>query len=88
MLELDMADDVGVDEAATLVEPDPHMPDIPEVSTTPDGVDIPALCSIPDVVDVPDVDNGADDMSGDSAVLPADMPVAGAEVPSANPPPS
>jgi hypothetical protein len=75
---LDMLDDVGVDDAATLVDPDPHIPDIPEVSSTPEAVDIPELCSIPEVVDIPDVVEGADDMSGDAAVLPADIPVAGA----------
>jgi hypothetical protein len=87
-LMLDMADDVGVDDAATLVEPDPHIPDIPEVSSTPDGVDIPELCSIPEVVDIPDVVDVDDDMSGEAAVLPVDIPVAGGDVPSANPPPS
>ena len=76
VLVVDMADEVGVDDAATLVEPDPHVPNIPEVSSTPDGVDIP------------DVDDGAADMPGEAAVLPADISVAGAEVPSANPPPS
>jgi|SRR5882724_3296768 len=35
--------DVGVDGAATLLDPEPHIPDMPEV------------CSIPEVVDIPDV---------------------------------
>ena len=87
-LVLDMVDDVGVDDAATLVEPDPHIPDIPDVSSTPEEVDIPELCNIPEVVDMPDVADGSVDMLGDAAELPADMPVAGAEVPSTNPPPS
>jgi len=34
---------VGVDDAATLLDPEPHIPDMPEV------------CSIPEVVDIPDV---------------------------------
>ena len=74
---LDMVDDVGVDDAAMLVEPDPHIPDIPDVSSTPEEVDIPELCDIPEVVDMPDVADGS-----------VDIPVAGAEVPGANPPPS
>jgi hypothetical protein len=40
--------DVGVDEEAMLLEPEPHIPDSPEV------------CSIPDVVDIPDVDEVLD----------------------------
>jgi hypothetical protein len=87
-LALGVVDDVGIEDAATLFEPDPHIPDIPDVSITPEGVDIPELCSIPEVADMPDVDDGSDDMPGEAAVLPADMPVAGAEAPSANPPPS
>ena len=87
-LVLDMVDDVGVEDAATLVEPDPHIPDIPDVSSTPEEVDMPELCSIPEVVDIPDVADGSVDMLGEAAVLPADMPVAGAEVPSTSPPPS
>jgi hypothetical protein len=35
--------DVGVEDAATLLEPEPHIPDMPEV------------CSMPEVVDIPDV---------------------------------
>jgi hypothetical protein len=87
-LVLGEVDEVGVEDAATLVEPDPHIPDIPDVSSTPEVVDIPELCSIPEVADIPDVDDGSDDMPNEAAVLPADIPVAGAEVPSANPPPS
>jgi hypothetical protein len=79
---LSMVDDVGVEDAATLVEPDPHIPDIPDVSSTPE------LCSIPEVVGIPDVVDGSTDVPGEAAALPADMPVAGVEVPSANPPPS
>ena len=83
-----MAEDVGVEDAATLVEPDPHIPDIPDVSSTPEGVDSPELCSIPEVADIPDVIDGSEDIPGEAAVLPADIPVAGAVAPSANPPPS
>jgi hypothetical protein len=88
-LVLDMVDDeLGVEDAVMLVEPDPHIPDIPDVSSTPEEVDIPELCSIPEVVDIPDVVDGSIEMLGEAAVLPADMPVAGADVPSVNPPPS
>jgi hypothetical protein len=68
-------DEVGADDAATLLEPEPHMPDIPDVSSTPEGVDMPELCSMPELVDMPDVAEG-------------DVPVAGIELPAAVPPPS
>jgi len=88
-LVLNMVDDaLGVEDAVMLVEPDPHIPDIPDVSSTPEEVDIPELCSIPEVVDIPDIDDGSVDMLGEAAVSPADMPVAGADVASVNPPPS
>jgi hypothetical protein len=35
-------DDVGVDDEAMLLEPEPHIPDMPEVSSIPEVVDIPA----------------------------------------------
>ena len=69
--------DVGVDDAAMLLEPEPHMPDMPEV------------CSIPEVVDVPDVAEIADDVdSPGEVVIPDVAAVAGAAVPIAIPPPS
>jgi hypothetical protein len=75
--------DVGVEDAAMLLEPEPHIPDMPEV------------CSMPDVVGVPDVAEIADDVdSPDDADIPdeadiADVAaVAGAPVPVAIPPPS
>lgn len=88
-LALDIVDDaLGVEDAVMFAEPDPHIPDIPDVSSTPEEVDIPELCSIPEVVDIPDVADGSVDPLGEAAVAPADTPVAGTEVPSANPPPS
>jgi hypothetical protein len=45
--------DVGVDDAATLPEPEPHMPDMPEVSTVAEVV------GIPDPVDIPDIAVGS-----------------------------
>ena len=68
---------VGVEDAATLFEPEPHIPDIPDVSIMPEGVDMPALRGIPDVVDIPEV-----------VVLPGIAPVAGIEPARDIPPPS
>jgi hypothetical protein len=47
--------DVGVEDEAMLLEPEPHIPDIPEVSSIPEDVDIPDVAEIPDDVDVPDI---------------------------------
>ena len=41
--------DVGFDDEATLLEPEPHIPDDPDVSS------IPEVADIPDEVDIPDV---------------------------------
>jgi hypothetical protein len=41
--------DEGVDDEPMLLEPEPHIPDMPEV------VDIPDVADIPDDVDIPDV---------------------------------
>jgi hypothetical protein len=68
--------DDGADDAMTLVEPEPHMLDIPDVSIIPDGVEAPDVGAI--AVDVP----------SDAAVPPAAAPVAGALDPGAIPPPS
>jgi hypothetical protein len=71
--------DVGVDDAAMLLEPEPHIPDNPEVSSMPEDVDSPDVAEIAVDVDIPD--NG----------MPPDIPPAAAvEVPFAIPipPPS
>jgi hypothetical protein len=81
-------DDVGVEDASTPFEPDPHIPDIPDVSSTPEGVVIPELCAIPELVDISDVAEGAEDMLGKAAVSPAAAPVAGIALPGSIPPPS
>jgi hypothetical protein len=47
--------DVGADDEAMLLEPEPHMPDNPEVSIIPEVVEIPDVAGIPDDVDIPDV---------------------------------
>jgi hypothetical protein len=78
--------DVGVDEAAMLVEPEPHIADIPAVSIAPEADMAPALCVIPEVIDKPEVAGGADALA--MAVPPAELAVAGADVAIDNPPPS
>ena len=69
--------DVGVDDEATLLEPEPHIPDNPDVSNIPEVVDIPDVADIPDDVDIPDI-----------AVGPELAEVAGVAAPAAIPPPS
>lgn len=68
--------DKGVDDAVRLLEPDPHIPDIPAVSMVADGIE-----SV-------DVDEIAGDVPSRAAVLPAIAPVAGEADPAAVPPPS
>ena len=87
--------DVGVDDDAMLVEPEPHIPDIPDVSSIPEDVDIPNGTDISDDVDVPDVvvgsvvaAVGSVPVAPDVAMLPVVAAVAGAVLPAAAPPPS
>ena len=68
--------DVGVEDKAMLLEPEPHIPDIPDVSSIPEDVD-PGAINICDDVDVPGV-----------AVASVVAAVAGATAPTAIPPPS
>ncbi|MEH2487630.1 hypothetical protein V1280_003569 [Bradyrhizobium sp. AZCC 2230] len=72
--------ELGLEDAAMLLEPEPHVPDMPAVSSVPDVVDIPEL--IPDVAAIPD------DMSIDAAVVPAAPPATGVDPAIAIPPPS
>jgi hypothetical protein len=44
--------DVGPDDEAMLLEPEPHMPDNPEVSSVPEVVDIPDVAMVPEVAPV------------------------------------
>ena len=71
--------DVDVDDAAMLLEPEPHMPVNPDVSSIPEDVDNPDVAEIAVDVDIPD-----------DGVPPDIPPVAGVEVPFAIPipPPS
>src|SRR5882672_12481736 len=75
--------DVGVDDEAMLLEPEPHIPDIPDVSSIPEDADIPDGTDISDDVDVPGVAVGSV-----VAAVPVVAGVAGAALPAAAPPPS
>jgi hypothetical protein len=69
--------EVGVDDEATPLEPEPHIPDDPAVVAIPEVTDNPEVADIPDVALVSDV-----------AVATVDA-VAGVAVPfSVTPPPS
>jgi hypothetical protein len=65
---------VGVVDAATLPEPEPHIPDVPDVSSVPED---PELIGISDVADDADI-----------VVVPEFAAVAGDAVPIPIPPPS
>src|SRR5258705_1565566 len=87
--------DVGVDDDAMLLEPEPHIPDIPDVSSIPEDVDIPNGTDISDDVDVPGVvvgsvvaAVGSVPVAPDVAMLPVVAAVAGAALPAAAPPPA
>ena len=87
--------DVGVDDEAMLPEPEPHIPDIPDVSGVPEDADIPVGTDICDDVDVPGVvvgsvvaAVGSVPVAADVAMLPVVAAVAGAALPAAAPPPS
>ena len=80
---------VGVDDEAMLLEPEPHIPDIPDVSSIPEDVDIPVGTDICDDVDVPGVVVGSVVAAVASVpVVPVVAAVAGVAVPAAVPPPS
>jgi hypothetical protein len=78
--------EVGLDDAATLPEPEPHIPDIPDVSSVPGD---PEVIGISDVTVIGgNVDAPAVVVVVDIAVVPEFAAVAGAAVPTAIPPPS
>jgi hypothetical protein len=78
--------DVGLDDAARLLEPEPHIPDIPDVSSTPEDPEIIGNADVTDVVDDVDVPDIA--VVPDVEVVPELAAVAGAAVPTDMPPPS
>src|ERR1700730_15986832 len=81
--------DVGVDDEAMLLEPEPHIPDMPDVLSIARDVDVPKGTVISDDVDVPGVAVGSVAAAvGSVAVVPVVAAVAGAAVPGAFPPPS
>jgi hypothetical protein len=84
---LDVVDDVdvGFDDAVMLLEPEPHIPVNPDVSTIPEEVDSPDVGEIAVEVDIPD-----DVDVPDGATPPVVAAVAGDVVPFAIaiPPPS
>jgi hypothetical protein len=47
--------DVGFDDAVMLLEPEPHIPVSPDVSTIPEDVDTPDVAEIAVDVEIPDV---------------------------------
>jgi hypothetical protein len=69
--------DVGLDDAAMLLEPEPHIPVNPDVSSIPEDVVSPDVAEIAVDVDIPGV-----------AMLPEFVPVEGVVAPVAIPPPS
>jgi hypothetical protein len=77
--------ELGLEDAAMLLEPEPHMPDIPAVSRVPDVVDIPELCVIPDIDEVAAI---PDDISIEAAVFPAALLAVAVDPANAIPPPS
>jgi len=79
--------ELELEDAAMLLEPEPHMPDKPAVSSVPEVDDIPELCVIPDV-DIDEVAAIPDDMSIDAAVFPAALPATAVDPAIAIPPPS
>ena len=68
--------EVGLEDAVMLPEPEPHIPNMPAVSSIPDEVDNPEVAGIDDDVPI------------DVVVWPTPAPVAGAEPAIAIPPPS
>jgi hypothetical protein len=77
-------DDVGFDDAVMLLEPEPHIPVNPDVSTIPEDVASPDVAEIAVDVDIPDAD------VPDGATPPVVAAGAGVAVPVAIaiPPPS
>jgi hypothetical protein len=78
--------DVGLDDAATLPEPEPHIPDIPDVSSVPGDPEVTGSSDV--TVIGGNADAGAVVVVVGIAVVPELAAVAGAAVPTAIPPPS
>jgi hypothetical protein len=76
------AGDVGVEDAVRLFDPEPHIPDIPAVSSVPEADIVGLVTDMPEVAEIPG------DMLSDAAVPPTAAPVAGTEFATDIPPPS
>jgi hypothetical protein len=70
---------VGAEDEAMLLEPEPHIPDVPDVSSIPEDVDIAGDVDVPafDGVGIPGIGR-----------VPGSTAVAGVEAPGVAPPPS
>jgi hypothetical protein len=81
--------DVGLDDEAMLLEPEPHIPDIPDVSSAPGdpvvtGIsDVTGAAGVAEDIDVPGIA-----MVPDDTAVPEFAAVAGGAVPTPIPPPS
>jgi hypothetical protein len=75
--------DVGTDDAARLLEPEPHIPDIPDVSSVPEDPKFIGSSVVTDVAGGVDIVDGSD-----IAPVPEFAAVAGIVVPIPIPPPS
>jgi hypothetical protein len=66
VLTLDVAGDVdvGLDDAAMLLEPEPHIPVNPDVASMPEVVVTPEVADMADDVDIPDGIDVPDDIDG------------------------
>ena len=80
--------DVGLDDDAMLLEPEPHIPDIPDVSSVPEDPVVTGISDVTGVADDIDVPDDIDVDVPDVAMVPMVAAVAGAAVPAAIPPPS
>jgi hypothetical protein len=80
--------DVGLDDDAMLLEPEPHIPDIPDVSSTPEDPMVTGISDVTGVADDIAVPDNIDVDVPDVAMVPMVAAVAGAAVPAAIPPPS
>jgi hypothetical protein len=80
--------DVGIDDAAMLLEPEPHIPDVPDVSIIPEDVEPPDAAAIPGIAMVSGTAVPVVTVLTVVAGVPVVAAVAGAAVPAAVPPPS
>ena len=56
--------EVGLDDEATVLEPEPHIPDEPAVAVIPDIADTPEVADIPDAARMADVVGAGDAVAG------------------------